>query len=182
MGMDLDPKKLIERLGLSTGAISGQKILAAGAVLFLALMVAALIPHDPTTAGPVAGGTPGTAPATAVTAAMAGLSPFTPSPPMQFGGRVTEVASIGNEVGWGQIHIWIDDGTGTLREISVAPQSYLEQIGCPPFNGTRVSGIGVKFDAGRPAAELYAKTITVGGQTCRLRDDEGLALWLNAGR
>lgn len=182
--MDFDPKQLMERLGQSAGAVSGQKILAAGVVLLLALVVAALVPHDPTAEVPVAGIAPPStaAPAAAVTAAMAGLSPFTPSPPLQFGGRVTEVASIGNEVGWGQIHIWIDDGTGTLQEISVAPQSYLEQIGCPPFNGTRVSGIGFRFDAGQPTAELYAKTISVGGQTCKLRDDEGLALWLNTGR
>ena len=177
--MDFEPKKLMDGVGKAAGALSAQKILAVGAVLFLALLVAALLPSDPV--ADLSGATTAM-PATAVPAALPGLSPFTPSKPLQFAGRVTQVASIGNDVGWGQIHIWIDDGTGVLRELSVAPQTYLAQIGCPPFDGTRVSGIGFNFDAGQPNAELYVKTITVGGQTCRLRDDEGLALWLNAGQ
>ena len=60
----------------------------------------------------------------------------------------------------------------------MAPQSYLNQIGCPSFDGARISGIGFVFDAGRPNAELYAKSVLVGGRTCKLRDDEGLALWM----
>ena len=112
-------------------------------------------------------------------ALLPGMMPFAPSPPITFGGHVTEVVTIGLTVGWGQIHVWINDGTGTLREISLAPQSYLQQIGCPPLANAQVNGVGFRFDPNRPNAVLYAKTITVAGVTCRLRDDEGLALWTN---
>ncbi len=181
--MTFRPEALLERLrGTVAGLASGQAVLAVGGACLLVLVVTALLPDRVDTAtgrGPAAGAgtTVGILPA-----ALPGLSPFTPATPLQFGGRVTQVASFGNDVGWGQVHIWIDDGTGALREISVAPQSYLNQIGCPSFDGARVSGIGFQFDLARPTAELYAKTIVVGGRTCRLRDDEGLALWMNVGQ
>lgn len=179
--MSFRPQDLGERLRGAIGLVSGQTILAVGGVLVLVLVLIALLSDR---AGPVAGsGTAavGMGPAAAVTAALPGLTPFTRPKLMQFGGRITQIASIGNDMGWGQIHIWIDDGTGAVREVSVAPQSYLTQIGCPALDNARVNGTGFQFDMAQPNAGLYAKTLVVGGQTCNLRDDEGLALWMNAG-
>jgi hypothetical protein len=164
--------------------VSGQGVLAVGGILLLALIVAAIL------LGPETGGTPRIEPGTVqalgnmgspqgVAVAMPGLTPFVPMRPLQFAGRVTQVVSIGADVGWGQLHIWINDGSGTLLEISLAPKIYLDQIGCPSFDNARVSGVGFIFDPARPNAELYAREIVVAGTTCRLRDDEGLALWMN---
>jgi hypothetical protein len=177
--MEFRPEQVMARVrGMLGSAVTSQSVLAVGVVMLVIMVVSALIPDRFTDGG---GSSPRAAsgrPALTLPAALPGLTPFTPATPLQFNGRVTQVASIGNDVGWGQIHIWIDNGTGALQEISVAPQSYLNQIGCPSFDGTRVSGIGFQFDVARPNAELYAKFIMVGGRTCKLRDDEGLALWM----
>jgi len=177
-----------------------QAVLAVGGLFLIGVVIDAMIPYGTTGGGlnksvvpnvadsaPVTTflpdmGTPNAGammPGTTVDpgAVVPGMMPFTPSPPITFGGHVTEVMTIGLGAGWGQIHIWINDGTGTLREISLAPQSYLQQIGCPPLDKARVNGVGYRFDPTRTDAVLYAKNITVAGVTCRLRDDEGLALW-----
>lgn len=156
---------------------SGQAILAIGGGLLLVVLVVAMLPDRIDSNGAMTAAADSQA--GMVNVVLPGLTPFTPTTPIQFVGRVTQVASIGSNVGWGQVHIWIDDGTGMLREISVAPQSYLARIGCSIAEGARVSGTGFQFDMTKTNAELYAKMIIVGGQTCRLRDDEGLALWLN---
>ena len=177
--MDFRPDQVVARIrGAVEGALTAQSVLGIGAALVLALVIIALLPDRFTRGGGKTGTAVSSGAAQALPAALPGLSPFTPAKPLQFSGRVTQVASIGNDVGWGQVHVWIDNGTGALQEISVAPQSYLNQIGCPSFDGARISGIGFLFDAGRPNAELYAKSVLVGGRTCKLRDDEGLALWM----
>lgn len=161
-----------------------QAVLALGGVFLTALVVDAVLPYGDQAALPASG-------ARAITAAapggmagggLPGTTPFIPSPPVEFGGRVTEVLTVGIEAGWGQVHIWINDGTGKLQEVSLAPQSYLQQIGCPSLANARVSGVGFRFDPNRPNSELYAKSIAVAGATCLLRDDEGLALWMNPTR
>jgi hypothetical protein len=177
--MDFRPEYVVSRIRqMVEGIVSPQRVLGLGAVLILGMVVAAMLPDRFTGGGKVGGGVTAGGQALSLPAALPGLSPFTPATPLQFSGRVTQIASIGNDVGWGQVHIWIDNGTGVLQEISVAPQAYLTQIGCPSFDGARVSGVGFIFDPGRPNAELYAKSILVGGRTCKLRDDEGLALWM----
>jgi hypothetical protein len=117
----------------------------------------------------------------AVPVAMPGLIPFSPTKTQQFGGRVTQQASLGADVGWGQMHIWISSGSN-LREISLAPLWYLQQLGCSNLDNARVTGAGFQFDPSRANAELYAKFVIVNGQKCLLRDDEGLALWGNPTR
>jgi hypothetical protein len=181
--------------------ISGVSVLGAGAVFLVFLIILAVAPDR---VGKVAGvvrneldipaivnfGGPGgeaafgagTTQGGAVPVAMPGLIPFSPTKPQAFAGRVSQVATLGAEVGWGQLHIWINEGGGTLREISLAPLWYLQKAGCTDFETARVSGQAFQFDPSRARAELYAKTISVKGQTCRLRDDEGLALWVNPGR
>lgn len=181
--------------------ISGASVLGAGAVFLVFLILLAVIPDR---VGKVAGvvrneldipaivnfGAPGgeaplgagVAPGGALPVAMPGLIPFAPTKPQAFSGRVSQVATLGAEVGWGQLHIWINEASGNLREISLAPLWYLQKVGCVDFDQARVNGQAFQFDPSRANAELYAKTISVKGQTCRLRDDEGLALWVNPGR
>ncbi len=131
---------------------------------------------------PAAPASPGAGPGAAVPVVMPGLIPFSPTKPQSFSGRVAQIVSLGADVGWGQMHIWVNDGSGNLREISLAPLWYLQQTGCANFENARVYGVGYQFDPSRPNAELYAKSITVNGKTCLLRDDEGLALWGNPTR
>ncbi len=178
--------------------ISGMSLLAAMAVFLVFLVLLALLPGQ---FGQVAGvvrneldipamvnfgasgapPAPALAPGAAVPVAMPGLIPFSPTKPQPFGGRVTQVASLGADVGWGQMHIWVNDGSA-LREISLAPLWYLQQVGCGNLENARVNGAGFQFDPSRPNAELYAKYVIVDGQKCLLRDDEGLALWGNPTR
>ena len=160
-----------------------QTVLALGGLFLIGVVIDALLPYNTNTDQV----TPASS-ARMVTAAapnvfglgnMQGTQAFVPSPPVSFGGRVTEVLTVGAEMGWGQVHIWINDGTGKSQEVSLAPESYLQQIGCPGLANARVEGVGFRFDPNRPSSELYAKNITVAGTICRLRDDEGLALWIN---
>ncbi|MBF0393663.1 MAG: hypothetical protein HQL38_13375 [Alphaproteobacteria bacterium] len=154
-----------------------QAVLVGGAVLVAAVVVLALLPDRAPTV--ISSDAASAMTATAVPAALPGLTPFVPTAPIQFAGRVTRTVSVGDAAGWGQVHLWINDGTGSLLEISVAPQSYLRQIGCPTLDNARLTGTGFLFDPTRPGAEIYAKDVVVNGVTCRLRDDEGLALWFN---
>lgn len=85
----------------------------------------------------------------------------------------------GADVGWGQVHVWIAGGPDPVQEVSLAPDWFLQHLGCAVPNDARVRGMGFRFDVTRPEAELYARTVTVNGKTCRLRNDEGFALWSN---
>lgn len=111
--------------------------------------------------------------------AIPGLIPFSQAKTERFGGTVVRTASMGQDTGWDQIHIWIDAGGGASREVSVAPQWFLQHLGCPIKEKSAIQGVGFRFDKVRPNAELYAKSIAVDGNSCRLRNDEGFALWSN---
>ncbi len=181
--------------------VSGVSVLAGFVVFLIFLILLALVPGQ---FGQFAGvvrneldipamvnfgasvGTPSPPPSTtaggvAVPVVMPGLIPFSPTKPQPFGGRVTQVASLGADIGWGQMHIWINNGAN-LREISLAPLWYLQQVGCANLDNARVNGVGFQFDPSRLNAELYAKYVIIDGQKCLLRDDEGLALWGNPTR
>ena len=176
-------RPLIDRIKHYLPQSPSQTVLALGGLFLIGVVIDALLPYNAqpvTAAASSARMVTAAAPGGAFGAAgMVGTQPFIPTPPVTFGGRVTEVLTVGVEMGWGQVHIWINDGTGKLQEVSLAPQSYLQQIGCPALANARVEGVGFRFDPNRPNSELYAKNITVAGTICRLRDDEGLALWIN---
>ncbi len=111
-------------------------------------------------------------------AALPGLVPFNRAKTQKFTGRVSQIVSRGTDIGWGQVHVWINDGGGALREISIAPEWFLTHLGCTVKKGMRVSGNAFRFNKS-PTAELYAKSVTVNGKLCRVRNDEGFALWSN---
>jgi len=180
-------------------------ILGVGALFAVAVMGAALMPDDPwrddvpaAAAGlaDIAGsgggmvpsiatipgvsaldGSPSTARARPV--AMTGLTPFSRAESRRFDGRVVRVVKRGADVGWGQVHVWIAGGPDPVQEVSLAPDWFLQHLGCVVPKDARVRGMGFRFDVTRPGAELYARTVTVNGKTCRLRNDEGFALWSN---
>ncbi|MBF0246951.1 MAG: hypothetical protein HQL36_02600 [Alphaproteobacteria bacterium] len=113
-------------------------------------------------------------------AAMPGLTPFNRATTERFSGTVHSNIHRGADMGWGQVHIWISNGVGDSKELSLAPGWYLEYLGCPVFNGDRVKGVAFNFDKTTATGVThYAKDITVNGKTCRLRNDEGFALWSN---
>ncbi len=124
-------------------------------------------------------GNAGTAQGWGRKSALPGLVPFSQAKSERFRGSVVRLTSRGDNTGWSQIHIWVDNGSGTSKEVSVAPRWFLEYLGCPVQDNSRVRGVGFRFDRVRPNAELYAKNITVGKKSCRLRNDEGFALWSN---
>ena len=111
--------------------------------------------------------------------AMTGLTPFTKAKSQRFQGRIDMVLVRGADVGWGQVHIWVRNGLDSPQQISLAPNWYLKYLGCPTAENMQVKGAAFDFDTIQPSDKLYAKTITVNGTTCRLRNDEGFALWSN---
>lgn len=108
-----------------------------------------------------------------------GLVPFSRAASERFRGKVVRTVSLGSDTGWGQIHIWVDNGSGPSREVSVAPNWYLQHLGCSIADNSRVQGVAFRYSKSQPDAELYAKNITIDGKSCRLRNDDGFALWSN---
>ena len=167
-------------------------ILGVGAAFVIVLVGTAMVPDDfwnedlPAVATTLAdsAGAGGTAPPPLAVVrgrnvAMSGLTPFSRAESYRFDGRVVRIISRGADLGWGQVHVWIAGGPEAVREISLAPEWYLQYLSCAVSKNARVAGVAFRFDAKRPNAELYAKTVTVNGKTCRLRNDEGFALWSN---
>ena len=113
-------------------------------------------------------------------AALPGLVPFARPTPERFAGRITQVAPLGADTGWGQVHVTIiDDQTGVSRIVSLAPTWFLQYLGCSVMVNYPVSGVAFRFDAPGASSPLYARTIKVNGRPCQLRSDEGFALWSN---
>ena len=79
----------------------------------------------------------------------------------------------------GQIHIWVDDARGVERRVSVGPSWFLKYTGCTIAHDITVSGVGFMFDRAGRDPLIYAKKIIINGKKCRLRNDEGFALWSN---
>lgn len=111
--------------------------------------------------------------------ALKGLAPFAKARSQRFQGRIESSIVRGAEIGWGQVHIWVTDGIGPPQRISLAPDWYLDYVGCPIAENLHVKGAAFDFDTIRSGDKLYARTITVRGRTCHLRNDEGFALWSN---
>ena len=86
--------------------------------------------------------------------ALPGLVPFSRAKSERFRGSVVRLTSRGENTGWSQIHIWVDNGSGTSKEVSVAPRWFLEYLGCPVQDNSRVRGVGFRFDRVRPNAAL----------------------------
>ena len=186
-----------------------QWIISVGMICGLVLVVAALTPDDfweadvidatsaladtPGAGAGIAGPAPGSqnmalgsgtpqaaaAPSWGRNVALKGLAPFKEARSQRFRGRIETVLVRGADVGWGQVHIWITGSPDSQRQISLAPDWYLKYLRCPIAENMLVKGAAFDFDTIRPGDKLYAKTITVNGKTCRLRNDEGFALWSN---
>jgi hypothetical protein len=79
--------------------------------------------------------------------------------------------------GWGQVHILVNDGAGLIQDVSLGPEWYLSFQGCVIRRGLHVEGVGFHFDGVTQGGRLYAKNVIVNGVRCRLRTDQGLAIW-----
>jgi hypothetical protein len=112
--------------------------------------------------------------------AIPGLVPFSAAQTERFTGRIVQVATLGSDIGWGQVHATIaDDTSGATRLVSLAPIWFLQHLGCKVAQNDQLAGVAFRFDAAGPDAPLYARTISVNGRLCQLRSDEGIALWSN---
>jgi len=160
-------------------------ILSAGAAFSFVVLAVALMPDafwgngQPNSTAAVAPADPDPLPAAQGNTGAPGLVPFSRATSERFRGKVVRIVSLGSDTGWGQVHIWIDTGSGPAREVSVAPDWYLQHLGCSIADSSRVDGAAFRFSKSQPDAELYAKNINVDGKSCRLRNDEGFALWSN---
>jgi len=105
----------------------------------------------------------------------AGIGELDQPPAVRFSGVVQQVSEFNQRDG--QLHLWIHDGQDKEMEISLAPSWFLEYIGCPVRHNEPVSGTGFVFDTQAGDQLVYVKKITIGSKVCRLRNDEGFALW-----
>ncbi|MBF0560749.1 MAG: hypothetical protein HQL37_01785 [Alphaproteobacteria bacterium] len=189
IGAAMIPEDIWEHGQVEPGEVIAGAVGAGGGIVNPALM-------HPNALGDVVAGQPGAAgagmPASPSTgtgavqaapwgrnAAMPGLIPFTRAASQRFQGTVVSTVTLGSEMGWGQVHIWVADGANVVQEISLAPDWYLSYLGCTVAEQARVNGVAFKFDQVQANVELYAKTITINGVQCGLRNDEGFALWSN---
>ncbi|MBF0610901.1 MAG: hypothetical protein G8345_16490 [Magnetococcales bacterium] len=106
-----------------------------------------------------------------------GLIPFEQAPTVRFKGRIQQVTEMVQRDG--QIHIWIHDISGKEMQVSVAPGWYLQYMGCTLGHDTEITGMGFSFDNQGGDPLIYARQIQINGRNCRLRNDEGFALWSN---
>ncbi|SCA56620.1 putative Magnetosome protein MamS [Candidatus Terasakiella magnetica] len=112
-------------------------------------------------------------------AQMGQMQALTQAKTLKYEGNVLRMISRGDTIGWGQVHIWVDTGPGVSKEVSIGPNWFLNHLGCRLSKNKMVRGVAYKFDKNDPNGLLYAKNIVVDGITCRLRNDEGFALWSN---
>ncbi|MDQ6993810.1 MAG: hypothetical protein Q9M31_10065 [Mariprofundus sp.] len=122
-----------------------------------------------------------TAPAAWGRTVAAGMVPFHTAATERFDGNIQKVFIRGAGTEWAQMHIWVVSGMfSASTEISLAPQWYLEHLGCSVSEGSVIHGSAFNFFQTRPELTfLYGKTITINGVSCELRNAEGLALWSN---
>ncbi len=106
---------------------------------------------------------------------VAQMQPIQTLPTQSYRGVVDQVINR-QPGGWGQIHIIINDGLAQFIEISLAPQWFLQFQGCAVAVGDLVEGESFNFDPAN-ATYLYAKNLVVNGNRCRLRTNDGLAIW-----
>ena len=104
-----------------------------------------------------------------------GLIPFTRAVTQKYSGKVVSVAALGGDIGWGQVHVWMNDIAGQVQQMSLAPDWYMAYLGCAITENTSISGAAFRFDLAASSGMLYAKTVIVNGLECRLRNDEGFA-------
>ena len=106
-----------------------------------------------------------------------GLVPFHQINTRAFRGPVSSMLIRGDNKDWGQVHIWVNVAGNRAREITLAPNWYLQHLGCPMRVNARVKGAAFKMNKTSPDALLYAQKISVDGVTCKLRNNGGFALW-----
>jgi hypothetical protein len=104
---------------------------------------------------------------------------------LNYSGMIQKVSNANAINGWNRVHIWVRSQSGDTVEIIVAPNWFLDFVGCKLAPNMLVKGTAFQYQDGvnRPrtgqSSALYAKNIILDGQLCRLRGDKGLPLWSN---
>jgi hypothetical protein len=107
---------------------------------------------------------------------VAAMQPVVNPPTYPYSGVVEQFVNR-DPGGWGQVHVLVNDGAGLIQDVSLGPEWYLSFQGCVLRRGLHVEGVGFHFDGLTQGGRLYAKNVIVNGVRCRLRTDQGLALW-----
>ncbi len=106
-----------------------------------------------------------------------GLKAFERAPTVKFNGIIQQVSEMQQHDG--QIHIWVDDAQGVERRVSIGPDWFLKYTGCKIAHDITISGVGFMFERAGKDPLIYARKIRIDNKVCRLRNDEGFALWSN---
>ena len=106
-----------------------------------------------------------------------GLMPFEQAPRQRFTGTIQQISEMPQRDG--QMHVTLHDPAGREVHLSVAPDWFLQYMGCILTHDGQISGVGFLFDESVIGRVVYVKKLVVGAKTCHLRNDEGFALWSN---
>lgn len=106
-----------------------------------------------------------------------GLRAFERAPTVKFNGIVQQVSEMQQHDG--QIHIWVDNAQGVETRVSIGPDWFLKYTGCKIAHDITISGVGFMFERAGKDPLVYARKIRIDNKVCRLRNDEGFALWSN---
>ncbi|MBF0461933.1 MAG: magnetochrome domain-containing protein [Magnetococcales bacterium] len=101
--------------------------------------------------------------------------------PTRFQGKILRVVEDSIQSGRLNTHILVYDGINEPTWINLAPNRYLEQQGCRIGIGLFVKGTAYQERGTIQNALRYAKSFSINGQFCRLRDRHLRCAWSGAG-
>ncbi|MBF0271514.1 MAG: magnetochrome domain-containing protein [Magnetococcales bacterium] len=101
--------------------------------------------------------------------------------PTRFQGKIVRVVENSVQSGRVNTHILVYDGINEATWINLAPDWYLNKQGCRIGMGLFVKGTAYKETGSKHTALRYAKSFSVNGQSCTLRDKHLRCAWTGNG-
>lgn len=101
--------------------------------------------------------------------------------PTRFQGKIVRIVENSVQSGRINTHILVHDGINAATWINLAPDWYLNKQGCRIGIGLFVKGTAYKETGSKQTALRYAKSFSVNGQSCILRDKHLRSAWTGNG-
>ncbi|MBF0190110.1 MAG: magnetochrome domain-containing protein [Magnetococcales bacterium] len=101
--------------------------------------------------------------------------------PTRFQGKIVRIVENSVQSGRVNTHILVHDGINAATWINLAPDWYLNAQGCRIGMGLFVKGTAYKETGSKQTALRYAKSFSVNGQSCSLRDKHLRGAWTGNG-
>ncbi|MBF0162991.1 MAG: magnetochrome domain-containing protein [Magnetococcales bacterium] len=101
--------------------------------------------------------------------------------PTRFQGKIVRIVENSVQSGRINTHILVHDGINAAVWINLAPDWFLNRQGCRIGMGLFVKGTAYKETGSKQTALRYAKSFSVNGQSCALRDKHLRGAWTRNG-